>query len=364
MTNTVFTPISAIPVFYNGSPAVGAKVYFYDAGATTPRSIWTNSDATTASGNPVTSDGNGVIPPIWVSGTGKYRIVINTSTGQLIRTIEGLPGAAPEATVVGGASSYALTTGDIKWNFDSNEQSGFVILNGQTIGNAGSGAHYADNALTTLFQYLWARLNNTDAPVSSGRGASGLADFNAGKTMGLPDMRFRCLVGRSGMGNTVSSLASDYPFADGVGVFGGANNAVLGTANLPAHTHTGTTGNGAGTIAGFTNGTDGLHGHTGGTADSAGAHDHPYLQPADVPINTGATSTVTFKATNAAGTTGSSGAHTHTLTIPNTGSGHGHAVSLDPATHNHPFTTGNGPGSSTRFDVMNPFRTATCYMKT
>jgi hypothetical protein len=166
------------------------------------------------------------------------------------------------------------------------------------------------------------------------------------------------------MGNTISALAADYAFADNVGVFGGANNAVLGTGNLPAHTHTGTTGNGAGTITGFTNGTDGLHGHTGGTADSAGAHDHPYLQPADVPINTGATSTVTFKATNAAGTTGSSGAHTHTLTIPNTGSGHGHAVSLDPATHNHPFTTGNGPGSSTRFDVMNPFRTATCYMKT
>jgi hypothetical protein len=363
MTNTVFTPISAIPIFYNGAPAVGAKVYFYDAGTTTPRSIWTNSDATTASGNPVTSDGNGVIPPIWVSGTGSYRIVINTATGQLIRTIEGLPGAAPEVTVVGGASSYALTTGDIKWNFDGNEQSGFVILNAQTIGNAGSGAHYADDALTALFQYLWARLNNTDAPVSSGRGASGLADFNAGKTMGLPDMRFRCLVGRSGMGNTISALAADYAFADNVGVFGGANNAVLGTANLPAHTHTGTTGNGAGTIAGFTNGTDGLHTHTGGTTDSQGNHNHGYTQPASAPQSAGAGAGL-FVAIDTTPRTTTDGAHTHNLTVPNTGSGHGHAVSLDPATHNHPFTTGNGPGSSTRFDVMNPFRTATCYMKT
>ena len=121
MTNTVFAPISTQTIFHSGVVAVGAKAYFYDAGSTTPRSIWTKSDATVAASNPVIADGDGVIPPTWITGTADYRIVIKTSTDVLIRTIEGLKGADSETTAVVGGDSYALVTGDIKWNFDSSE---------------------------------------------------------------------------------------------------------------------------------------------------------------------------------------------------------------------------------------------------
>jgi hypothetical protein len=363
MTNTVFAPISAIPIFYGSALAVGAKVYFYDAGGTTPRSIWTNKGATVAASNPVITDGNGVIPPIWVSGTADYRIVINTASNQLIRTIENLQGAASEAgVVVGGGSTYALTTGDIKWNFDTSEITGFVKLNAQTIGNAGSGAHYADDLLADLYSYLWSRISNTYAPVAGGRGANAAADFAAGKQMTLPDMRFRDFRGLSGMGNSVVAAAANWGGASAPGFTGGNDSKTIATGNLPAHTHTGTTAAGSGTIGGST-ATDGSHSHTGATTDTAGTHNHSYNTPADVVINTGASASPTFKATIAAANTGDAGSHSHNVTVPTSGSTHSHALNGDPSGHTHTFTT-SSVGSGTALDVIPPFAAATCYMKT
>jgi hypothetical protein len=362
MANTVFAPISAIPIFYNAALAVGAKVYFYDAGGTTPRPIWTDKGGTIAASNPVITDGNGVIPPTWVTGTADYRIVVHTASDQLIRTIEGLQGAASEAgVVVGGATTYALTTGDIKWNLDSAEITGFVKLNGQTIGNAGSAAYYADDLLADLFTYLWNRVSNTYAPVSGGRGANAAADFGAGKQMTLPDARFRDFRGLSGMGNSVVAAAANYGGASAPGFTGGSDSKTIATGNLPAHTHTGTTGNGSGTIGGST-ATDGSHSHTGATTDTAGLHNHSYNQPADATVLTG-TVAVTVKANNAAANTGDAGSHSHNVTVPTSGSTHSHALNGDPSGHTHPFTT-SSVGSGTALDIIPPFIAATCYMKT
>jgi len=360
MTNTVFAPISTQSIIHGGAPQVGAKCYFYGAGGTTPRSVWTDSHATIAASNPVIADGDGVIPATWVSGTADYRIVIKTSADVLIRTIEGLQGAASESVVIGPSTSYQLTTGDIKFNFDTAEQSGFVKLNGNDIGNGVSGAHYADDLLADLFTYLWNRVSNTYCPVSGGRGANAAADFSAGKKLTLPDARFRVLIGLSGMGSSPSGLASDYPGAANPGYPGGGNNKTLISGNLPSHTHTGTTGGGSGTIAGNT-ATDGAHGHTGST-DNPGDHNHTYIEPTDGAINVGATATLVFKLSSAAANTGNAGGHTHVVTIPSGGT-HSHAVSLDPSTHTHTFTTG-ATGSGTAMDVMNPFIAGTYYMKT
>lgn len=362
MTNTVFAPISAIPIFYGNSLAVGAKVYFYDAGGTTPRSIWTDKGATIAASNPVITDGNGVIPPIWVSGTGDYRIVVNTASNQLIRTIENLQGAASEAgVVVGGGSTYALTTGDIKWNLDTAEITGFVKMNGQTIGNAGSGAHYADDLLADLFSYLWSRVGNAFCPVSGGRGANAAADFAAGKQMTLPDMRFRSFMGLSGMGNSVVAAAANWGGASAPGFSGGNDSKTIATGNLPAHTHTGTTAAGSGTIGGTT-ATDGGHSHTGATTDTQGTHHHGYNAPAQQNTLTG-TVGVSLYTTQAALNTSDDGSHSHNVTVPSGGSTHSHALTGDPSGHTHTFTT-SSVGSGTALDVIPPFMAATCYMKT
>jgi hypothetical protein len=363
MTNTVFAPISTQSIIHLGAPQVGAKVYFYDAGGTTPRAIWTDKNATVAASNPVIADADGVVPPTWVSGTSDYRIVVNTSADVLIRSIENLQGAVSEVTGGGGGpASYALVTGDIKANFDTAEQSGFVKLNGNSIGNSGSGAHYADDLLTTLFTYLWNRVSDTWCPVSGGRGANAAADFVAGKQMTLPDSRFRTFRGLSGMGASPSGLAVDYAGAANPGFQGGGNSKTLITGNMPSHSHTGTTGAGSGTIAGSSS-TDGAHVHTGSTTDTAAAHNHGYQKPADVAINVGSTATVTFKATSASDFTDGGGSHSHNVTVPNTSSTHSHAISLDPATHTHGFTTAT-VGSGTPLDVITPFIGATFYMKT
>jgi hypothetical protein len=363
MTNTVFAPISTQSIIHLGAPQVGAKVYFYGAGGSTPRSIWTDKNATIAASNPVIADGDGVIPPIWVSGTADYRIVVKTAADVLIRTIENLQGATAEVTGGGGGtSSYALVTGDIKINLDTAEQSGFVKLNGNSIGNSGSGAHYADDLLTDLFTYLWNRVSDTWCPVSGGRGANAAADFVAGKQLTLPDGRFRTFRGLSGMGASTSALAVDYAGASNPGFQGGGNRKTLATGNLPSHTHTGTTAGGSGTIAGNTS-TDGAHVHTGAATDTAPDHSHSYQIPSDVAVNVGATATVTFKATSATASTGGAGTHSHAVTVPNTSSTHAHAVSLDPATHTHGFNT-DATGSGTPVDVITPFLAGTFYMKT
>jgi microcystin-dependent protein len=58
-----------------------------------------------------------------------------------------------------------------------------------------------------LFVYLWGVCNNAHCPVSSAsRGASALADFNAGVTIQLPDWRGRTPAGLDDMGATAKGL--------------------------------------------------------------------------------------------------------------------------------------------------------------
>jgi hypothetical protein len=72
----------------------------------------------------------------------------------------------------------------------------WLILNGQSIGDASSGATARANADTeSLFTYLWTNIAQTDLPIqdstgaASTRGASAAADFAAHKRMPLIDMR-------------------------------------------------------------------------------------------------------------------------------------------------------------------------------
>ena len=77
-----------------------------------------------------------------------------------------------------------------------NAPAGWLKLNGQTIGNAASGATSRANADTVnLFTALWDNVANTELPIqnsagaASTRGASAAADFAANKRLPLPDER-------------------------------------------------------------------------------------------------------------------------------------------------------------------------------
>lgn len=67
----------------NGDPLAGGKVYFYEAGTTTPKDTYTTQAGTIANANPVILDSAGRAS-IW--GTGSYKEVVKTSADVTIST--------------------------------------------------------------------------------------------------------------------------------------------------------------------------------------------------------------------------------------------------------------------------------------
>lgn len=117
-------------------------------------------------------------------------------------------------------------TGEVKfgfWDITLDPPEGWLWLNGDTIGNASSGATHAENTLEALFTHLWTVMSDTYAPVSSGRGATALADFQAGKTLTLPNSAGKMPICKASSG-TASNL-------------GEVGGALTHTHNTKAHYH-------------------------------------------------------------------------------------------------------------------------------
>jgi len=104
------------------------------------------------------------------------------------------------------ASSDIIPVGSIMPSFDTTAPTGYVFLAGKTLGNAASGATERANAdCEELFEKLWDNLADSEAAVSGGRGASAQADFDADKTITLPDARGRAFAGLDTMSSTASA---------------------------------------------------------------------------------------------------------------------------------------------------------------
>lgn len=106
--------------------------------------------------------------------------------------------------------------GTIIMGFWAASPNGWLILNGGTIGDASSGgSELATSYAANLYYYFWNNLSNSEAAVSSGRGASAIADFDAHKTITIPDMRQRFPLGKSASG-TGSTLGGSFGNIDHV----------------------------------------------------------------------------------------------------------------------------------------------------
>jgi len=149
--------------------------------------------------------------------------------------------------------------------------SGWVIMDDGSIGKAGSGATTRANADTeALYTRLWNRVNDTWAPVSTGRGASAAADFAAGKTLTLPRQLGRALAtAGAGAGLTARAL----------GEYLGEETHLLTIAEsgVVEHTHSlqryGSNISGGAVQVMVPSGTvDYTGGVTGGAANAASAH--------------------------------------------------------------------------------------------
>jgi hypothetical protein len=101
------------------------------------------------------------------------------------------------------------TTGDVRLTIKTTADTGWVLMNDTTIGNASSGATGRANADTSaLFTLLWTNTADAQCAVSTGRGASAAADYAANKTIALPKALGRALATYgTGSGLTARALA-------------------------------------------------------------------------------------------------------------------------------------------------------------
>jgi len=105
---------------------------------------------------------------------------------------------------------------------------GFLLCEGGTIGNAASGGTARANADTvTLYTLLWDAFADAQLAVSGGRGANAAADYAANKTIALPNIKGKTLVG-------YSSAETEF---DANGETGGEKTHVISEAEMAAHTH-------------------------------------------------------------------------------------------------------------------------------
>lgn len=286
----------------NGLPLVGAKAFFYAGGTTTPITVYQDYGLTVPHPNPITTDGYGRFPSVFLDEEdGFYRVRATTAGGVILYDSDQIPIIGPNPGGGGGGDApvdpnSVMKTGDIKARYGAGFLAGFVRLNGRSIGSATSGAsERANSDCQALFEHLW----NTDPnlEVGGGRGGNAAADWGANKPLSLPDFRGRAIVGLDDMGNIAADVLTG---ASGVGWKGGSQSVTLTQAQMPSHTHNatiasagrhshgvprGTTGGGNGAQNGPPSGgtlpTTEAGDHTHGATISAtgGGQSHPNVQP-------------------------------------------------------------------------------------
>lgn len=233
-----------------GQPLSGGQLYFIQAGTVaTPQNAYQDQALTIPTTNPIVLDAAGRIPQFFLAD-GYIKVRLQDRYGVVKFVADQLLVIGPSSGGGGGGGgsvdpTTVLQTGDIKIRYDAAILTGFVRLNGLTIGSSTSGAtELADPTAQALFQYLWQK--DPNLTVSGGRGATSLADWTANKRLTLPDGRSRLIAALDGMGNSNANNWQNVTFTTGnattLGSLGGRTNTsiTLTTSNLPPYTPSGT----------------------------------------------------------------------------------------------------------------------------
>jgi hypothetical protein len=320
-----------------GTPLSGGFLYFYQVGTVgTIQQSFQDTGLTLVNPWPLVLDSNGRIPNFYLAN-GSVHVRLTDANGVVQFDIPSMLVVGASSGSGGGGSVDPTTiasTGAIQMRLTSEFLPGWVKLNGQTIGSATSGATQRANADTqALFVYEWTNCPDAHCPVLGGRGASGLADFNANKQITLFDMRGRGLAGLDDMGNSAAGRIFAQNVTSGGGdtvttpnATGGEARHTLLLAELAAHNH--------GVFL-----TDPGHNHTEqGCNVGLGQCTNP----------SGAVETGQASNPNASTTASTTTTNTTGVTV-NDGAGHNNATAIN--------------GSGTPFNNMQPFMLVTVYMK-
>lgn len=93
----------------NDDPISGAKLYFYLSGTTTDLTVYTDAARTTAHAQPVVADSGGLVPAIYIPDS-TWKVVIKTSAGVTLTTVDALPGYPSTAAGANLSVTQAATT--------------------------------------------------------------------------------------------------------------------------------------------------------------------------------------------------------------------------------------------------------------
>jgi microcystin-dependent protein len=301
----------------SGAVMPGCKLFVIQSGTVaTPQNSYQDTGLTVAQPNPLTCDASGRLPQ-WFVADGLIKVRLTDKNGLQVFVGDNLLVIGPSSGGGGGGGTIDPTTiastGDVKASYAVGSISGWVRMNGRTIGSATSGATERANSDTqALFTYLWA--TDANLAVSGGRGANAAADWAANKTIALPDGRGRVIAGLDDMGNTAAGrLTATYFGASGScsGVLGitlgascGGESQTLTASQIPSIASSGgvstnstpnnvltgqttttlTSGGTGANFQGIANGTgsSGTLASTGSasvTSTNTGGTPHPQVQP-------------------------------------------------------------------------------------
>jgi hypothetical protein len=168
-----------------------------------------------------------------VGTTANSSVWANNNTLSVGNTIQNVTVNSTSLAINGvvfvSASGGIFSTGDAKLTLKANSDLGWVMMNDGTIGDPTSSATTRANTdCQALFILLWTNVIDTYAPVSGGRGATAIADWNAHKRIGLTKVLGRSIA-ISGLGGGLTTRA--------LGGTLGEETHTMTAAELVTHSH-------------------------------------------------------------------------------------------------------------------------------
>jgi hypothetical protein len=227
-----------------GKPLAGGQLYIMVAGTvSTPQDAFQDTGLSIKMPYPMTLDAAGRVPQFFLAdGTVKIRLQDKNGIVQL--AADSVLVIGPSAGGGGGGATVDPTalikTGQMILMYGTGALTGFVRVNGLTIGSSTSGASERANPdCQNCFLYLYGA--DPNLVVSGGRGANAAADWAANKNIALPDWRGYNISALDDMGNAAAGrLGGFFTNPTLLGSAGGAPSQQLSTGHLPPYTPSGT----------------------------------------------------------------------------------------------------------------------------
>ena len=134
----VFDPNFRVTDNATGAPVSRAIIYFYDAGTTTPKTVYADKDLLTALGTSVTCDSmgcptsDGSTATLIYLGTAAYKVTIKDSDGNTIKSFDNVRGALDTSGFGGSGSvtaSFPVVTKSLAYTVLSADQNTLFAVN-------------------------------------------------------------------------------------------------------------------------------------------------------------------------------------------------------------------------------------------